>query len=808
MTGSGTTGSGSRTGQGAAGATLLVALGSALAMVPLGGVFGDWAWLREAWLALAVVAAVLAALRIARPPRLWHDLIALLVLVGFLVATHLPAHAIGGVIPTGATLEDLRLSMDRAQSVIETSRPGLESTPELRLITTATLVAVAIAIDMLAVVARLRALSGLAFLAIVTSAGAIGRGSIGFLGFLCVGAGYLLVLASGMALERREWTQSAAVHGSARRSGVAGGGAGGRIGAGALALALIVPSLIPLASGGMLSGLFDGGGGGDSVSLSAFAKLRGNLNQTQASNLLSVQITSGMVDGDLSVNPFYLRQIVLDDYTSNVGWSGSGEGERATVRESVEQNGDSSVLDTRSFSARIEVLDLDDTSVPIFGNLEQISGLGNSWRWNKDTGTISGSRIRGGQAYSVQFAQPEPTAAQLASAEPAGGSGVRRWLQLPEDLPAEVTAQARQITAGAATPYAQALALANYFVDDSNGFRYSTETVDGDSGDALVDFLSTKSGFCQQYAGAMGVMLRTLGLPSRVVLGYTHQRPGDGNAFLVTSRDAHAWVEVYFAGYGWLPFDPTPLGGANASRDIAVPYVPDPNRTTQAPGQGGTTVDGEPIDPSLEIPAVPDEVSYDTSTPFVPRAQAASTPPYLLYSGLAAALLAAALLLPASARLVSGRRRRAAARSGLSWPWWQEYRATATDLGLQWPEATTLREAPEVIGQQLGSEGERASARRSAAVETVAELAAVVERDRFGPVRQAPASDLGRGSDLDLLGRAALRDLRAAFPLRARVAAALWPRSVRRAARDAVRRRVAAILAGPRALRSRRRSAA
>ena len=76
-----------------------------------------------------------------------------------------------------------------------------------------------------------------------------------------------------------------------------------------------------------------------------------------------------------------------------------------------------------------------------------------------------------------------------------------------------------------------------------------------------MDFLDTKIGFCQQYAAAMGVMLRKAGVPARVVLGYMHPMPDGNGKFTVTTFDAHAWVEAYFTGIGWVPFDPTPVDG-------------------------------------------------------------------------------------------------------------------------------------------------------------------------------------------------------------------------------------------------------
>src|SRR6201999_680798 len=75
----------------------------------------------------------------------------------------------------------------------------------------------------------------------------------------------------------------------------------------------------------------------------------------------------------------------------------------------------------------------------------------------------------------------------------------------------------------------------------------------------LVNFLIyNKTGFCEQYSSAMGVMLRVLGIPTRVAIGFTDGYAADGHQ-TITTQDAHAWDEVYFPGYGWVTFDPTPL---------------------------------------------------------------------------------------------------------------------------------------------------------------------------------------------------------------------------------------------------------
>lgn len=120
--------------------------------------------------------------------------------------------------------------------------------------------------------------------------------------------------------------------------------------------------------------------------------------------------------------------------------------------------------------------------------------------------------------------------------------------------------QARTLAAGARSPYAAAVALESWF-RLRGGFVYSNHPPVPSSAPALVGFVvQTRSGYCQYYAGAMALMLRYLGVPARVAVGFTSGRYRKGT-WTVTDHDAHAWVEAWFPGYGWLPFDPTPGRG-------------------------------------------------------------------------------------------------------------------------------------------------------------------------------------------------------------------------------------------------------
>jgi len=114
-----------------------------------------------------------------------------------------------------------------------------------------------------------------------------------------------------------------------------------------------------------------------------------------------------------------------------------------------------------------------------------------------------------------------------------------------------------QVAGRARTPYDAVSRLEGWFVA-SGGFRYSDHPPL--IFPPLVSFVTqTRAGYCQYFAGAMALMLRYLGIPARVAVGFAGGRyNASRHAWLVTDRDAHAWVEVWFKGFGWLPFDPTP----------------------------------------------------------------------------------------------------------------------------------------------------------------------------------------------------------------------------------------------------------
>jgi transglutaminase-like putative cysteine protease len=203
--------------------------------------------------------------------------------------------------------------------------------------------------------------------------------------------------------------------------------------------------------------------------------------------------------------------------------------------------------------------------------------------WQGGTGTIP-RELQRGDRYTAWSYSPTPTPRQLASARGGYPGAVLPYLEVFPGLnapPAFGTPgraaimqrffkihdedralydQSRRIVGDTRSPYGATLALESW-LRSTGGFKYTTHPPLSRS--PLLDFvLHTKRGYCQHFAGAMALMLRYLGIPARVAEGFVSGTYDSGtHTWTVTDHDAHAWVEVWFAGYGWLPFDPTPGRG-------------------------------------------------------------------------------------------------------------------------------------------------------------------------------------------------------------------------------------------------------
>jgi transglutaminase-like putative cysteine protease len=131
-----------------------------------------------------------------------------------------------------------------------------------------------------------------------------------------------------------------------------------------------------------------------------------------------------------------------------------------------------------------------------------------------------------------------------------------RYLQLPAAFPARVKDLAVTLTSGQDNAYDKAQAIKNYL----SQIKYSLQIEAPPEGaDGVEYFLFTqKSGYCTYFASSMTVMLRSVGIPARMAVGYlSGQYDPAQSRFILRDKDYHAWTEVYFPGYGWVLFDPT-----------------------------------------------------------------------------------------------------------------------------------------------------------------------------------------------------------------------------------------------------------
>jgi transglutaminase-like putative cysteine protease len=200
-------------------------------------------------------------------------------------------------------------------------------------------------------------------------------------------------------------------------------------------------------------------------------------------------------------------------------------------------------------------LDIGHT-LPMAQTAEEVAGPIGTITWDpaRDQAFIDG-RLEAGMTYTVRSRVVLPTPEELDRVDHLPTRTYGRWTELPADLDPRIGRIAERWTADATSDYRKVLTIQQRF--HNGDFVYSTDVEPVDDADALLEFITqTKTGFCQQYSSAMAVMVRTLGLPARIGVGYRAGTRKEDGRYLVQSDDAHVWVEVLFPGYGWLQFEP------------------------------------------------------------------------------------------------------------------------------------------------------------------------------------------------------------------------------------------------------------
>ncbi|HEV3464807.1 MAG TPA: transglutaminaseTgpA domain-containing protein, partial [Actinomycetota bacterium] len=373
-------------------------------------------------------------------------------------------------------------------------------------------------------------------------------------------------------------------------------------------------------------------------------------------------------------------------------------------------------------------------------------------------------RLREGFSYTVVSQVPRIEAADLDGQVDYGRYPSLRPYLDTGNLDREVRERADAVVQaeGADTPFEKALALQDYL--RSKEFRYNLNVPAlSAGGNQLRRFLTeVREGYCEQFAIAMAVMAREVGVPSRVAVGFTSGEIVDQNFLQVTTHDAHAWPELWFPEAGWVPFEPTP----RADGTVSVPTyttpagrVPD-DGTGEATAPDSTTPDTTP-DPAARAP---EPLPAENSDPLA----GAGTDRGLLDRPLVRAGLVAALLVLAVPAVKWGRNLLARRRAG---------RRPRDAVAESYAELTSwARDAG--IGRR-GAETPAAYARRlsgdfQADADPLVELTGLFERaeyasDEPGGDQAAQARRLARSARSSLAGR---------LGWRRRVVATVSPRSL------------------------------
>jgi transglutaminase-like putative cysteine protease len=308
---------------------------------------------------------------------------------------------------------------------------------------------------------------------------------------------------------------------------------------------------------------------------------------------------------------------------------------------------------------RITIRGLDGSLVPAAPDPFQASGP-SDLRWVAETSTLVtvDDRLDDGDVIDVVSAAPRFDPAVLAAAT-SNAAGDPIYTEVPDDLPGVVADTARQVAGGAQNTYEAARLLQSWFQQE---FTYSLEVQSGHGNSAIEGFLRDRIGYCEQFAGTFAAMMRTLGTPARVAVGFTSGIESTPGTFVVQGRHAHAWPEVFFDGLGWVAFEPTPGRGApGAESYTGLAEQQDEGGSTDGVGEADavapTTVPRAAIDRQFD-PNVPSEFADPTLGSGSTEAAAptgATDVGWIWYLVIA---LAAVAIAPAFVRLVRSRRTR------------------------------------------------------------------------------------------------------------------------------------------------------
>ncbi|WP_112273238.1 transglutaminase family protein [Lentzea terrae] len=603
----------------------IAALAVLCASTALSGVIEGDLWLVRIGVVIVAITVTGAFLR---ATRLTPPLVAIaqvFVLLCLLTALHTRS-GIFLFIPGPDALGELGDVLAESVAQVQTGVPPVHATPAIQALVVLAIGLVAVLVDTLAVAAAAPAASGLVLLCVFAVPASLADEMLPFWTFVLGAAAFAMLLAVDGQHRHEAWRGRL---GSGSASGT--GGSATTVASIAMVIALIVGAGFTIVGTvGRLPMGGSGGGGKGGIGLSEMTSLRGMLNRGRTAEVFYVR---GLPEQT------YLRATTLAKYVPDKGWErGSDPGGQAARGELPPQAGDRGEGKTTRID--IEPRDWRSFWLPTYGAVRSIETPDDDYRFDVKKGVIFSQREREPEPYTIDTVLSTPTKQSLRLAS-GQQNAVDNEYKKYDGVEQQVIDLANKIVEGTTNDFDKAAALTAFFNGPTTEFKYDLKTQGDVNKDALTDFVTKgKVGYCEQFASAMAVMARVVGLPSRVAIGFTAGVPSADNSYRVISTDdAHAWVEIFFPNYGWMTFDPTPI---DDGRGVVPPYLREtsPGADEQVPTETKTETVAPSASGSAQPSASPDGTEDNQGQQQAPTQE---TPAWLLWA-LGIVLVLAALL--------------------------------------------------------------------------------------------------------------------------------------------------------------------
>lgn len=697
-----------------------------LATFPLMAVYTNFmAWMVPCAIVIIVVSGAAALARRFARGILIQALSMVVALLLFLTLFYPSGGELFRFIPTLATFEHFNQLFLAASHDVNTMTVPVVANSNLIFVTVVGVGFLAIVNDLFIVGCRTPSFSGISYLTLYMVPVSVNPTSVSWLWFAAGAGAYLWVLATDhqSTVLRFGHRFTGSGHMVSQRAPSPLAGPGTALTAILLAATIAVAAVLPATTDGILDRFSRGSSSGSDEAggrVDPWVQLRGELDRPDPVDLAVIETTQDQ--------PPYLRLHVADELDDS-GFkpsnpSESGEPVNDADYDAVMPN---AIEPVQQYQAQLTNLGLTDIALPYYGQVSEID-VDDNWEFYSESATIrSGEQtLEDIDEYSFSYNTYEYAPEDLREAFPVPGGSAAAANNLDTPHLPELTAIVDDIIDVDDTQYDNVSAIHDYF-SPSNGFTYDLMTQHGNSSSAILDFLEYQQGFCEQYSAAMAWMVREAGYPARVAIGLT-RGSNNGDGWVVNSHNWHAWTEVYFEDFGWVPFDPTPSSGVQNS--VFFPWSSDEGGNDEGPDTPDETPTDEETDPENDSPEV------ELPEPELPEAAGetgSSTPTDDGMSPWWLAVAGGALLFvtPGMFRVLVRRRRlRNSTVDGESA--WREAMDLLTDFKQRTSSSLTPRQTAAAVASVVPG-----------SADAMQQLSSVVEHDRYAARgSKAPATHL------------------------------------------------------------------